>query len=93
MSNHPSTETQRGPMAVDETDPPVCGRWVGQEHYWDIGDETVSDTDLRRWCRENLSDCWSSTAGGIVAFHTRAYANRRRAISEFMKTLKWPGRL
>lgn len=24
-----------------------------------------------------------------VAFHTRAYANRTRAINEFMKTLKW----
>lgn len=77
------------PGKIDAPNPEARGRHVGSELFWKIGDEDISDSDLRRWCRENLSDCWQSGDTGIVAFHTRAYANRRRALSEFMRRLKW----
>lgn len=68
----------------------ACGRWVGDQLWWDIHGETISDEKLRHWIADNLPDSgFRSTAGGIVAYHTRAYANRRQAISAFMRTLKW----
>jgi hypothetical protein len=71
-----------------------CGRIVGGEQWWDINDESVSDTDLRRWCRENFpaDSCWANAITGIVTYHVVAYANRHRAIAAFMKTVKWSGR-
>lgn len=69
-------------LAEQITQHHACGRFVGDTQYWDIDGETISDAELRQWCWMNLPEncCYRSTAGGIVAFHTMAYALRRRAI-------------
>lgn len=64
----------------------ACGRWVGQTMYWDIGDETISADDFKRWIRQNMPESWDSHQH-VVAYHTIAFANRRAAFSEFMKTV------
>jgi hypothetical protein len=76
-------------IPAEQNNPEVCGHQVNGKLYWKIGEEDVSDEHLRQWIRENLDACWKSTDGGIVSYHTRAYANRRRAIGNFMRTLKW----
>jgi hypothetical protein len=67
------------------------GRWVGEDLWWDIGKESISDSDLRVWVRQHLPEdsLFSRVGDCLVAYHFRAYANRRRAISEYMRTLKW----
>lgn len=79
---------------INASDVSACGHFVGNTLYWDINGESVSDDDLRRWIRNHFPEdsSWGSTACGIVAYHTVAYANRRRAISDLMKTVKWSGR-
>ena len=63
------------------------GRWVGDSLWWDIGDESISDSDLRKWVWNNFPEdsVFRYIGPTIVAYHTRAYANRRKAIAEHMK--------
>lgn len=65
----------------------AVGRWVGETLYWDIDGETIDDKSLRQWCYHNLPEdsAFRQVGTCILAYHTKAYANRRRAISEFMK--------
>lgn len=84
------TEKKDEPKLIREL-PEVYGRFYGEEIHWHIGRETISDTDLRQWVRNHFPEDsrWRDTSGGIVAYHTRAYANRRQAITDFMRTVKW----
>ena len=63
------------------------GRWVGEKLWWDIGDESISDADLRKWIWNNFPEdsLYRHVGPCIVAYHVRAYANRRQAIQEYMK--------
>jgi len=67
------------------------GRWVGEKLWWDIGDESISDEDLRRWVWNNLPEdsLFRYVGTCILAYHTRAYANRRQAIAEYLKNMEW----
>jgi hypothetical protein len=75
--------------STDQTQ--VRGRWVGEALYWDINGETITEEALRQWCWDNLPEdsLFRSKAGITVAYHTRAWANRRRAIGDMMRTLTW----
>jgi len=86
MTDSLATEKQ-----ADGTNPQAFGRFVGDEIVYNIGDEQISDRDLRQWVNDHFpeSSQWRDTSGGIVSYHIRAYANRRRAIADFMETLKW----
>lgn len=72
----------------------ACGRIIGGEQYWDINGETVSEADLRKWICQSFPEdsCWHSANTGIVTYHVVAYAHRRRALHEFMKTVQWKTR-
>lgn len=60
------------------------GRWVGEDLYWDIDGETISDAELKRWCRANLPEQWTRS-DVIVNYHISAYKHRRDAIKAYMQ--------
>jgi len=74
-----------------ENYPLAKGRWVGETLYWDINGETITEEALRQWCWDNLPEdsLFRSKAGITVAYHTRAWANRRCAIDAMMRSLEW----
>jgi hypothetical protein len=43
-----------GVSLTSETKLSVKGRWVGKDLWWDIGEESISDADLRKWVWNNL---------------------------------------
>lgn len=63
------------------------GRWLGDKLWWDINEESISDADLRKWVWNSLPEdsLFRHVGATIVDYHTRAYANRRKAIAEHMK--------
>jgi hypothetical protein len=63
----------------------AVGRWVGEDLWWDIEGESISDHELKRWCYLNLPEPWNSCITGIVNYHTAAYKHRRDAIREYLK--------
>lgn len=62
----------------------AVGRWVGKDLYWDIDGETISDAELKRWCRANLPEHWTRV-DVIVNYHVSAYKHRREAIKAYLQ--------
>lgn len=79
---------------INASDVKACGAIVGGEQYWDIEGERISEDELRRWIVSHLPEgsCWANGHTMIVTYHVVAYAHRRRAISDFMKTVNWSAR-
>lgn len=53
------------------------GFWKGDDLWWRIGDEEISDKDLQRWVWQNI-DGVMKYVDVIRKFHVDAYANRAR---------------
>lgn len=53
------------------------GYWKGDVLWWQIGDEHVSDRDLRTWCWHNM-DGISRYVDVVRQYHVDAYAKRTR---------------
>lgn len=81
------SDLSQGAEEISDETGTAKGRWVGETLYWDIGDETIIDADLRKWVWMNLPEdsLFRHVGTCVLGYHTKAYANRRRAIAEFMK--------
>lgn len=56
----------------------VRGFWKGDDLWWRIGDEQVSDRELSTWCWHNLDGVRRYTVPVVRKYHTDAYAKRPR---------------
>lgn len=67
---------------LSEKTVPAKGRWVGETLWWDIGGESISDADLRRWVWAHFPEGSIHRHIGpcILKIHADAYGRRRQAI-------------
>lgn len=63
----------------------AVGRYVGDDLWWDIDGESISDKSLRDWCRLTLPDWWNTCNSGILNYHCAAFKHRRDALREYLK--------
>jgi hypothetical protein len=53
------------------------GIWKGDDLWWRIGDEEISDRDLRRWAYHNMKGIGRYVGVCVLKMHVDAYANRK----------------